>query len=158
MLYSCRGSLTITIVLILCLEQLVANAEQKSQQKVLVQKVGKERDKKIREFNTNNCLDGLQLKLGKLFGDHVDAYVFGNGVWAFPAYMRKKHEHVKLYKMKRMVGNRALVFHENALVHYIMIPYYLSWCVYVRRKKQGNMLHVRVEAMLRCTEEVSHRD
>ena len=82
--------------------------------------------------------------------------MFGDGVNAFPAFMKGKHPEVKGYNMKRMVGNRALVFQENALVHYFMVPYYLEWCNYVRKKKNSaNMLHVRVEAQLRCKEELA---
>ena len=86
----------------------------------------------------------------------MDSYVFGDGVWAFPAFMRKNHKEVKFFSMKRMVGNRALVFHENALIHFYMTPFYLEWCNYVSKHcKEGNMLHVRVEAQLRCAEELS---
>ena len=137
-------------------QMLIAHAEQKVQQTVLETLLTTERDLAIREFRQSNCLDGLQLQLGKLFDGKVKSYVFGDGVHAFPAYMRKHHPEVQYFSMKRMVGNRALVFHENALVHFYMAPYYLQWCHHVLRKiKSGNMLHVRVEAQLRCAEEMS---
>ena len=42
------------------------------------------------EFRTSNLLDMFELQLAKMFGHHVGAYAFGNGVDKFPAWMQKK--------------------------------------------------------------------
>ena len=103
-----------------------------------------ERDKNISEFKTNNILDSIQIQVFKMFGHTHEAYAFGSGVAKFPQWM--KQQHPGCWKgLKRLVGNRANIFLENAVVTYFMASYYLEYCDYVlRRVHGGNALHMWV--------------
>ena len=119
---------------------------------VLVQRLGEERDMTIWEFRSANTLDSLQLQFQKLFGHHSGAYVFGDGFTAFPTWVEKEHPG-KLKKMQWVVGNRALIFCLNAIVHFCMLVIYVTWTSYIiRRIGSGDMPHVRVDAKARTVE------
>ena len=87
-----------------------------------------------------------------MFGHHAGSYVFGNGIDTFPAWMKKNHRD-RWRGFKRLVGNRAQIFLENAVVMYYMAEYYQEYCQFVLEKaKQGNRLHQRVDGKLRSAE------
>ena len=48
-------------------------------------------------------MDMFQRQLSLLFGHHRDAYVFGDGVIAFPTWFRRRYPDMPLHKMKRQV-------------------------------------------------------
>ena len=76
--------------------------------------LGKEKDMAVREFNTSNMVDILQMQIAKMYGYTTGAYAFGNGPHNFPTYMEKKHPGVWC-RLKRHIGNRAHIFLENAI-------------------------------------------
>ena len=53
-------------------------------------------------------MDMFQRQLALMFGHHRDAYVFGDGVIAFPTWFARRYPDMPLYKMKRQVGNPTL--------------------------------------------------
>ena len=67
------------------------------------------------------------------------------------------HQHADRWRgFKRLVGNRAQIFLENAVTMYYMSTYYLQYCDYVLRQvKEGNSLHRRLDEKLRCSEMVA---
>ena len=90
-----------------------------------------------------------------MFGHHIDAYVFGNGCVAFPAWMEANHKG-KWCGFKRMVGNRADIYLENSFLMLPMTPYYLMWTSYViRRANEANQLHIRLDSKLACQEMIA---
>ena len=77
------------------------------------------------EFRTSNVIDMAQLQLSKMFNHTKRPYAFGHGVLKFPAWMAKKyHNFNRWVGLKRLVGNRAQIFLENALCMYHMATYY----------------------------------
>ena len=105
---------------------LFATAVQKVDSNLLVARVGADLDRRINEFKTDNPIDMTQRQLALLFGHHVGAYTFGNGVIAFPTWFSKSYPGMKLHKMDRQVGNRHGVLLKNAMVHYAMFDVYLA--------------------------------
>ena len=77
------------------------------------------------EFRTSNIIDMAQLQLSKMFNHTKLPYAFGHGVLKFPAWMAKKYQNFNRWVgLKRLVGNRAQIFLENALCMYHMATYY----------------------------------
>ena len=112
-----------------------------------------ERDKG--EFRTSNLLDTFEMQLAKMFSHHTTAYAFGHGVEKFPAWMKKTYPD-RWRGFKRLVGNRAQIFLENAVTMYYMAAYYREYCDFVLRKVQGgNALHRRLDAKLRSAEMIA---
>ena len=112
-----------------------------------------ERDKG--EFRTSNLLDTFEIQLSKMFGHHTTAYAFGNGVDKFPAWMKKKYPD-RWRGIKRLVGNRAQIFLENAVIMYYMCSFYLEYTDFVLREaKEGNALHRRLDEKLRSAEMIA---
>ena len=94
----------------------------------------------------------FEIQLSKMFGHHADSYAFGNGVDTFPAWMKETHGD-RWRGFKRLVGNRAQIFLENAVAMYYMAEYYREYCQFVLEKaKKGNRLHQRVDEKLRSAE------
>ena len=116
---------------------LFATAVQKVDSDLFVSRVGRDLDKHINEFKTDNVIDMAQRQLALLFGHHSGAYTFGNGVIAFPTWFRKEYPEMKLYKMDRQVGNRHGILLKNAMVHYAMFDVYLQWCTYMKHDVKG---------------------
>ena len=96
----------------------------KCAQNILEGLVGDEKDKRIKEFSSNNMVDMFQRQLALLFGHHTGAYVFGNGVIGFPKWFGVRFPDLHLHKMKRQVGSRHGVLLRNAMVHYAMFDPY----------------------------------
>ena len=101
------------------------------------------------EFKTSNFADMLQLQLSKLFGHTKLPYAFGHGVIKFRAWMEDRYTNV-WRGIKRLVGNRANIFLENAVVMYYMAQYYTEYCNWVvEEAKAGSKLHTRIAPKLR---------
>ena len=131
---------------------LIATECRKADHTVITERVGTDRDCRIREFSSKNALDSFQLQIHKMFDPHAGAYVFGDGFTAFPTWMKAKHPG-KLRRMHRLIGNRALIFCVNALVHFMMLDSYVAWTSYtIREKGSANMLHIRIDAKARTIE------
>ena len=133
---------------------LFANAVQTVDHKLIVDRVGRDVDKRINEFKSDNAVDTAQRQLALLFGHHAGAYpLFGNGVIAFPTWFGKKFPGMKLHKMDRQVGNRHGILLKNAMVHYAMFDPYMEWCTYMKEDvKDENALHNRVLSKLATRE------
>ncbi len=131
---------------------LIANAAQKYDNKVVVDKIGKGLDTKIREFKTSNVVDMFQRQCALVFA-HVNPYAFGNGKIAFPKWFETKYPNVKLSTMDRQVGNRHGILLKNALVHYSMFEGYGDWIHHVHEDtNDANNLHIRIGSKLQCME------
>ena len=123
----------------------------KSCHKVTSEMIGKERDRNIQEFATNNIVDSIQIQLGKEFG-HLNPYAFGHGAVDFPTWMRAEHPG-KYIGLDRLVGNRSMVFLRNALVMNAMVPYYIEWLDFlVGRVGEYNRLQLKSEIKIGCAE------
>ena len=104
------------------------------------------------EFRTNNILDMFQIQLAKMFGHHAQSYAFGNGIDKFPAWMKNKYPD-RWRGFKRLVGNRANIFLENAVSMYYMSTFYLEYCNFILREaKKANSMHRRLDEKLRSAE------
>lgn len=58
--------------------------------------------------------------------------------------------------IKRLVGNRAQIFLENAVIMYYMSSFYLEYTTYVLHEvKEGNALHRRLDEKLRSAEVIA---
>ena len=92
------------------------------------------------EFRTSNLMDMLQLQIAKMFGHTKNSYAFGHGVLKFRAWMLSRYPtHWK--GIKRLVGNRAQIFLENALCMYHMSTFYEEYCEYVILKVIRTHVH-----------------
>ena len=132
---------------------LFASFAQAVDNKLVVERIGDQLDKEIREFSTNNVVDMFQRQLALLFGHHQGAYTFGKGVVQFPSWFKKKFPDLKLHTMDRQVGSRHGVLMKNAMIHYCMFDAYREWCKYMRDEvKDANALENRVHSKLQTTE------
>ena len=123
----------------------------KSCHQMTIKMIGKERDRKIQEFATNNVIDSLQIQLGKEFA-HLNPYAFGHGAVDFPTWMREEHAG-KYIGLDRIVGNRSMVFLRNSLVMNAMVPYYMEWLDFlVGQVGNYNRLQLKSEIKLGCAE------
>ena len=95
--------------------EMFASAAQKVDNKIVVEKVGTQLDKSIREFSTNNVVDMFQRQPTLLFGHHEGAYTFGKGVIQFPSWFKKKfpdlHSRSRLLWCERMLRTRYQKHH-----------------------------------------------
>lgn len=113
----------------------------------LVTEMPSERDSG--EFKTSNFADMLQLQLSKLFGHTKLPYAFGHGVLKFRAWMEDNYAY-EWRGIKRLVGNRANIFLENAVVMYYMAQYYHEYCNWiVEEARAASKLHTRIAPKLR---------
>lgn len=106
-------------------------------------------DRDSGEFKTSNFADMLQLQLSKLFGHTKLPYAFGHGVIKFRAWMEENHAD-DWRGIKRLVGNRANIFLENAVIMYYMSHYYEEYCNWIiEGARAASKLHTRIAPKLR---------